>query len=206
MQRILPLLFTLLFCTSVRAQKDTAVTSTVSAVTVYLNGAQVSRTAKAAVAEGQNTLVFTGLTKDLDPASIQLKSGNDDFVVLSVSHRLNFNEPPAENPAADKIYAALEVLEKQKARLTVSYRITEEEDAILKLNRVVASPQTGLDAADLISAVNFHRERITAIKRRQLSITDSLAVIRDERLLLREQLSDLGLQRQTKATAEIVVV
>ena len=206
MQRLLPLLLILLACTSVRAQKETAITSTISAVTVYLNGAQVSRTAKEAVPEGRSTLVFTGLTKDMDPSSIQIKSAKDDFIVLSVSHRLNFNEPPVENPAADKIFAALEVLDKRKARLTVSYRITQEEDAILKLNRVVASPQTGLDADDLIAAVNFHRERITAIKLRQLSITDSLTLIQGESLLLKEQLAELGLQRQTKATAEIVVV
>jgi len=189
------LLLVFILCTRGRAQENEP-----------LDGAQVRRATRATVPKGRATLVFSGLTKDMDPGSIQIKSDKDDFMVLSVSHRLNFNEPPAENPEAEKIYDAMADLDRKKARLTVNYRITEEEDAILKLNRVVASPQTGLDAEDLIAAVNFHRQRISYIKRRQLGIRDSLAEISTEKQLLQEQLAELGLQRQGKATAEIVVV
>lgn len=204
------LAFITFLSTCVRAQNSDApekeISSTITTATVYLSGAQVSRTAKTTVPKGRNILVFGGLTKDMDPASIQINSANDAFTVLSVSHRLNFNELPDENPAADKIYDAMDALDRQKARLTVTFCITQEEEAILKLNRVVASPQTGLDAEDLIAAVNFHRERITFIKRRQAGIADSLTRIEEERRLLQEQLAETGLKRQTKATAEIVVV
>lgn len=204
------LAFLTLLCTSVRAQSteptEKPFSSEITTATVYLDGAQVSREAKVTVPNGRGLLVFTGLTKDMDPGSIQIKAGNNDLVVLSVSHRLNFNEPPADNPKSDKIYTAIEALDQQKARLTVNFRITEEEEAILKLNRVVASPQTGLDAEDLVAAVNFHRERISFIKRRQFAIRDSLTGIKDQRQLLQEQLSELGRGRQTKATAEVVVV
>lgn len=210
MNRLLPLLFIILLCTCVRAQQteptEKTFPSEITTATVYLDGAQVSREAEVTVPNGRGLLVFTGLTKDMDPGSIQIKAGNNELVVLSVSHRLNFNEPPADNPKSDKIYTAIEALDQQKARLTVNYRITEEEEAILKLNRVVASPQTGLDAEDLVAAVNFHRERISFIKRRQFAIRDSLTGIKDQRQLLQEQLSELGRGRQTKATAEVVVV
>jgi hypothetical protein len=214
MKQLLTLLFLAILCTcgpaQVQAQEvskdEKNVSSKITNATVFLDGAQVSRSAKTTIPTGRGILVFSGLTKDMDPASIQVKSDNDDFIVLSVSHRLNFNKLPDENPAADKIYRQMDALDARKALLTVNYRITQEEEAILKLNRVVASPQTGLDANDLIAAVNFHRERITSIKRTQLSISDSLATIKDDRKLLQAQLSDIGIKRQTKATAEIVVV
>jgi hypothetical protein len=214
MKQLLTLLFLAILCTcgpaQVQAQEvskdEKNVSSKITNATVFLDGAQVSRSAKTTIPTGRGILVFSGLTKDMDPASIQVKSDNDDFIVLSVSHRLNFNKLPDENPAADNIYRQMDALDARKALLTVNYRITQEEEAILKLNRVVASPQTGLDANDLIAAVNFHRERITSIKRTQLSISDSLATIKDDRKLLQAQLSDIGIKRQTKATAEIVVV
>lgn len=214
MSRFLTLLFTLSLCTSGPAQlfaqknsdNEKLIPSKITAATVYLDGAQVNRTTKATVPAGRATLVFPGLTKDMDPGSIQVKSERDDYIILSVSHRLNFNELPAENPEAEKIYAQMDALDAQKADLTVDFRILQEEESILKLNRVVASPQTGLNADDLIAAVNFHRERITTIKKQQLTISNGLAELKEQRQFLQEQLSEIGLSRQTKATAEVVIV
>ena len=208
MSRLLALLLFTLLCTCVRGQEttETTVPSKLVAATVYLDGAQVSRTARATVPAGRATLVFSGLTKTLDPQSIQVRSERDDFTVLSVSHRINYNEPPAENPVAEPLYARLEALEDREALLKVNYKITQEEEAILKQNRVVAGPQTGLNAEDLIAAVNFHRRRIAFIKRRQYGISDSLSTIKERRQEVQRQLTVLGLDQRREATAEVVVV
>ncbi len=218
MSRLLTLLLVLIYCTSVRASSapsdcveatayaEKAIPSTISTATVYLDGAQVNRTARTTIPAGRATLVFSGLTKDMDPASIQVKSERDDYIVLSVSHRLNFNKLPTENPEAEKIYAEMDDLDLQKQKLLVDFRVLSEEEEILKLNRVVASPQTGLDAESLIAAVNFHRERLTVIRKSQMEINNQLADLKEAKALLQEQLSEIGLSRQTKATAEIVVV
>jgi hypothetical protein len=206
MQRILPLLFILLVCTSVRAQKETAITSNITNATVFLEGAQVNRTGKSAIPAGRSTLVFTGLTADMDPQSIQVKAGNDALMVLSVSQRLNFNKRPKTDPAADKIYDQIEVLDDRKALLSTRFQIAREEEDILKANRLVAGQQNGLSADELRQTVAFHRERITAIRMRYLAITDSLELVLEAREDIQEQLSELGKKNESKATAEIVVV
>lgn len=210
MYRILTLLLLLSLGTSVRAQtsepSEKTISSKITTATVYLDGAQVNRTVKTTIPAGRTTLIFSGLTKDMDPASIQVKSERDDYMVLSVSHRLNFNELPAENPEADRIYEEMNALDARKEELLVEHRVLSEEEAILKLNRVVASPQSGLDAESLIAAVNFHRERLSVIRKTQLALSNQLADINEAKGLLQEKLSDIGLSRQTKATAEVVVV
>ncbi|MEM6770532.1 MAG: mucoidy inhibitor MuiA family protein, partial [Bacteroidota bacterium] len=210
MSRFLTLLFILLLCTCVRAQTakptEKTIPSTITTATVYLDGAQVNRTAKTTIPAGRATLIFSGLTKDMDPGSIQVKSERDDYIVLSVSHRLNFNELPTENPEAEKVYAEMDALEAEKDRLRVDFKIHSDEYDILKQNRVVYSPQTGLDAETLVSAMTFHRERITAIRKAQHDITVRFDEIERTKVQLQEKISEIGLSRQTKATAEIVVV
>jgi hypothetical protein len=206
MQRLLSLLFILLVCTSVRAQKETAITSVITNATVFLEGAQVNRSGKSAIPAGRSTLVFTGLTADMDPKSVQVKAGNEALIVLSVSQRLNFNKRPAKDPAADKLYDQIEVLDDRKALLSTRFHIAREEEDILKANRLVAGQQNGLSADELRQTVAFHRERITAIRMLYLSITDSLETVLEEREEIQEKLSELGKQNESKATAEIVVV
>ncbi|MBC6993593.1 mucoidy inhibitor MuiA family protein [Neolewinella lacunae] len=212
MLRSLPLLLVLLLGTCVRAQEaapplETKVSSTITDATVFLEGAQVGRRAKSKVPAGRATLVFTGLTPDLDPNSLQVSAPGNDFIILSVSHRLNFGAPPAEDPKTGEINAKIRALDRRKDRLDARFLLTKEEEAILALNREVASPQTGLDAEDLIRTVNFHRERLTALRMAQLGIADSLGLLKEERQDLQRQLAELGSKRTTpKATAEVVVV
>ncbi|MEM9525095.1 MAG: mucoidy inhibitor MuiA family protein [Bacteroidota bacterium] len=203
---LLTLLFISLFCTSGRAQKETPLTSKISSAIVFLDGAQVNRTVQAKVPAGRATLVFTGLTTDLNPNSIQVSAPDDDLIVLSVSHRLNFNEVPKEDPATEAVYDQMDALDARKARLNTQIKIGQEEEAILQQNRQVASQQTGLDAEDLIKAINFHRERITTIRMDRLDLVDSLSLLEEERETLQKQLAEIGKKREVKATAEVVVI
>ncbi|WP_273445058.1 DUF4139 domain-containing protein [Neolewinella agarilytica] len=196
----------ILWTSALAAQTEQFIASKITHATVFLEGAQVSRMAKVSAATGKNQLVFTGLTAEMDPKSIQIKADDEDLTVLSVSHRLKFNERPKENPEADNIYDQIDQLDEQKALLSTRYRILKEEEDILALNRVVASPQTGLDAQDLVEAVNFHRERITHIRLRQLAISRSLDSLKDQRALLQQQLAEAGKTEEVKTTAEVVVI
>ena len=195
----------ILWTSAIAAQNEQSISSKITHATVFLEGAQVSRTAKVSAPAGKNQLVFTGLTAEMDPKSIQIKVDDEDLIVLSVSHRLKFNERPKENPEADNIYDQIDQLDERKALLSTRYRILKEEEDILALNRVVASPQTGLDAQDLVEAVNFHRERITHIRLRQLAISGSLDSLKDKRALLQQQLAEAGKTEEVKTTAEVVV-
>ena len=52
----------------------------------------------------------------------------------------------------------------------------------------------------------YHRERIAAIKRTYLAISDSLRANQRRREELQEQIAELSLTEQLPATAEVVVL
>ncbi|MEM9024414.1 MAG: DUF4140 domain-containing protein, partial [Bacteroidota bacterium] len=60
-------------------------TSQIKEVTVFLNGAQVKRTASRTIPSGTHYLKFTGLSTQIDPNSIQV-NGRGSATILSVSH------------------------------------------------------------------------------------------------------------------------
>ena len=60
------------------------VNSSIESVTVFLQGAQITRTASASIPSGTTTLVFPGISPELEEKSIQVQ-GKGAFTILSVS-------------------------------------------------------------------------------------------------------------------------
>src|SRR5579862_1566136 len=78
-------------CMSCQAfsQKSIQASSKVTNVTVYLQGASVTRTASATLPAGAGEVVFTGLTTNINDKTVQI-SGKGDFTILSVVYSLNY--------------------------------------------------------------------------------------------------------------------
>ncbi len=207
MRYALPCLI-LLLCTCVRAQTvkpgETDLASTVDRVLVFLEGAQVQRKAEARVPSGRSTLVFTRLTGQLDPGSVQLHVNNPEVVVLSVRHRLYFQERERD-VKEENVYTRIEALEDRRRELETRVAIAREEEELLRANRDLAGAANGLSADDLERGVRFHRERITAIKLSYLALSDSLRANAASRQQLQEELAELGQAQAQPATSQVVV-
>ena len=73
---------------SLFADSNKEIDSKISAVNVFLNRAEINRTASTSVNSGMTDIVLSNLTQNIDPNSVQV-SGKGDVVIMSVSHRLN---------------------------------------------------------------------------------------------------------------------
>ena len=69
------------------AEKD--VSSKIKHVTVFLNGAQVTRNFSTKLSSGTQTVKLKDLSPYLNAKTIQLK-GNGDFTILSLQHKINY--------------------------------------------------------------------------------------------------------------------
>ena len=67
------------------------VESKISDVTVFLQGAYISRTADIQLLKGTSELIFKGLSTQLDARSIQVNAP-DNVKILSVSHKIYNHE------------------------------------------------------------------------------------------------------------------
>ena len=63
--------------------------STLNEVTVYLNGAQITRTAQIVVSNGTTEFVFNNLSPNIQENSIQI-SGLNNATILSINYGINY--------------------------------------------------------------------------------------------------------------------
>ena len=96
------------------------VSTNIKAVTVFLNGAQVTRSARASLDAGTQQIKFAGLTAQLDPGSVQVQ-GEGDFTILSVTSEMNYPEPTLKD------LPITEIVRLQTERLKISDKLSLEE-------------------------------------------------------------------------------
>ena len=85
---------------------DQKIASKVQKVIVFLNGAQVTRTAMVNVNAGTSTLVFENISPGIDVQSIQVHA-NGEFTILSVKHELDFLNEQAKQKRVEDLKAQL---------------------------------------------------------------------------------------------------
>lgn len=185
------------------AEGEKPVTSKVTAAKVFLNGAQVSRTAGATVPAGASTLVFTGLTQSLDPMSIQV-SGKGGYAILSVNHRVNYLTESANKKEIEELQARIKQLEHDWNIENGLQQVWVNEEQLLLKNSQVGGQQNGLTATQLQAVNDYVRERMKAMKAGWLAQEEKKQAIGKEADKLRAQLAQLQAQAP-RPTSEIVV-
>jgi len=198
---LLTLLFVPLLLTAAEGEKP--IGSKVSAAKVFLNGAQVSRTAGATIPAGTSTVVFTGLTASLDPMSIQV-SGKGGFAILSVNHRINHLTESPKKAEITELQARIKQLEHDWNIENGLQQVWVNEEQLLLKNSQVGGQQSGLTAAQLQAVNDYVRERMKAMKAGWLAQEEKKQAIGQEADKLRAQLAQLQAQAP-RPTSEIVV-
>ncbi len=183
--------------------KETKVKSAIKQVTVFRVGAQVTRTATASIDVGNNLLIFTGISPQLDKNSIQVK-GEGNFTILSVNHQLNYFEAPSKSQRILDLEKESKRLKEKDKEVKALLSVLQEEESLLLTNKSIGGSQTGVRIEDLKATAAFYRTRLKAIKLESLSIQQAAISDRDSMARIAAQLKELNAE-QGVYTSEIVV-
>ncbi len=186
-----------------KADESQRIASKVQKVVLFLNGAQVTRTAMVNVNAGTSELVFGEISPGIDVQSIQVHAGGE-FTILSVKHELDFINEQAKQKRIEDLRAQQKVI-KDKIELQNSLlSIYKEEEKMLAKNQVVSGENTGLDLAKLKVALDFQTERLTALKEKQQAVNNQVAALTLELQKYDRQIADI-IRGSTTATSNILV-
>lgn len=150
------------------ATTEKPVKSSINKVTVFTQGAQVFRTAPVTLSPGITQLVFSGVSPQINVASIQA-GGKGSFVVTDVKHEVKYPEPPSttagELPA--HIRKEIKLLEDSLTELGFQRdEITEKLGALLIQKDMITKNKLahGEGKADslevLIKAMDFFQKKL----------------------------------------------
>lgn len=198
------LFFCCMISLSVWAQKEPmtkVVESKIETVTVYENGAQVTRTAKTSLIAGKTALVLRGVSPQLDRQSLQ---ANGDFTILSVVLQTSFLSDPKKAEERSRLEAQKESLDEKITLNKALITVCQHEEAMLTKNQEINGRTTVLKVTDLKESIDFHRNRLTELATKQLELNKSIRQLEQEIKKLNAQLTLLSPTQET-TTSEIIV-
>ncbi|WP_311952602.1 mucoidy inhibitor MuiA family protein [Mucilaginibacter terrae] len=175
----------------------------VQKVTVFLNGAQVTRTASVNLAAGTSTLTFEGISPDIDVQSIQVRSAGD-FTILSVKHELDFLNQQTQLKRVEELLAQQVLIRQKIETQNNTLAIYKEEENMLIKNQVVSGQNTSLDVVKLKQALDFQTARLTEIRKKAQGVNASIAQLEAEIQKYNKQIAEAS-KGNIKATSNILV-
>lgn len=182
--------------------KKQTLESNITKVTVFIEGSQVERHARANLTTGKHELIFHTISPNIEKQSIQVKA-EGNLTVLAVTHQQNFLKEQEQQVEIkvleDKKELILSTMAKEKNLLLV-YK--QEEGMMIKNQQVGGN--NGFKAADLKEAADLQRNRLIEIYQKQMEIEKRIKKIEIELKKIILQLAELN-KRSDQSTGEIVV-
>ncbi len=202
MRQIITLL-AIIICCQLPAQTKKNLDSKIDKVTVFLEGAQVQRSAKTSLAAGKFELVFTNISPSIDKQSIQVKA-DGSITVLSVIHQQNFLKEQQKQEEIKEIEVQKETQTEKIALQKNILNVFKQEETMLIKNQQIGSANNGLKAVDLKEAADFQRTRLTEVYQKQMETDRAIKKMEIELSKMNKQLAELN-QKADISTSEIHV-
>lgn len=156
-----------------QAEEQKEVNSKVKAVTVFTNGAQVTRSGNFQLPIGVTELVFEGVSPSINAASLQAK-GKGEFIILDVRHNIKYPEPVTNtNELPEDIRKKIKVVE--DSLTDVNFDVQEINERIRSL-----AMEKGMITNNPLMKGGGR--------------SDSIELVKDAMVLFRDRLQDINIQ------------
>lgn len=176
----------------------------VKAVTLYLDGAEVSQMKTVSLNAGVTSLVFTNLSSKLIPKSIQVNAG-EGVSVLSVSEKLNFLNTGVDSPKVKQLRDSLKDQQYKTLLLVSDKDAYEKEKELLAKNNSIGGDDKGVSIAELKLAADFYRARIKEINLEILKLDTRIAEFQATTNRLQRELME-NAPGEGKPSGEIILL
>jgi hypothetical protein len=181
------------------------IVSKVQKVTLFLNGAQVTRTSAVNITPGTSTLVFEDISPNIDVQSIQVR-GAGDFTILSVKHEMNYLNLQQKQKQVEALQLQQKQLRDKLSLLSSLLIINQEEYNMLVKNQTITGQNASLDVLKLKQALDFQTTRLTENKKKEQAINNDITAVNVELQRYDRQIADVRKNKGVSdATSNILV-
>jgi len=183
--------------------KEVELKSTIKDVTVFLQGAQISRTGKVTILTGKSSLVIKGLSPHVDEKSIQVK-GIGNFTILSVNHRLNYLSEINRSAKVDSLFALINKIDDKVAVKKARLEVLKVKLSLLNANKSLGGQNSGVSLTQLKQAIDLYDKELMNIKTEELKVNSDIGDLKASRDKLALQVNEVRNGKELP-TSEIIV-
>lgn len=185
------------------SQSEKVLDSEIKRVTVYQQGAFVTRQVKCILPAGKSNLLFNSLSDKIDPKNIQVKIDNDNVIIVSVTHAYDYMNSNKIDNEIEALYAEkLNLIDSLKIINNLKNVFIQEKDMILS-NKSIGG-NGGVNINELQNAATFFRTRLTEIETQSHELDRNLFLIKEKLVKVSNQL--LELNRQVNVPTSVITI
>ena len=204
MKTITVLLLCLAFCHLFAQQiEEKEIATDVSEVTVFIEGAQVTRQKTIALSAGTTVLKFNNLSPFINAKTIQVKASGE-LTVLSVNHQQNFIDELEKPEKVKSIESEIDGIDTRLELEQTHLSILNEELTFLKDNRVIGGKNNELGITNFKEAAEFYSSQISSLMLKKIERNKTIAKLNEQRNNLVKQFNTLS-STKNFAMGEILV-
>ncbi len=182
--------------------RETELKTTITAATVFLEGAQITRLGQVNLQDGHSEVVLESLSPYIAEKSIQVKA-EGEFTILSVNHELNHLNELDKNDEVQNLENEIKALEKNLSINEVRLEVLHEKESLLAVNKKLDKDQGG-SLSQLREAIDFYDEQLSEIKTEALEVEENNMTILEKKAKLEQQIRSIE-QRKDLPFGEIRV-
>ena len=191
------------FAANAQVNREVKVNTTVSDVTVFLKGAQVTRKTRVSFPAGNSTVRFENLSPYIDAKSIQVKV-DGEVMVLSVNHSLNYNDTVKLNEEVTGLIKQMDDLDEKIRTEQVNAAIVEEKIIFLQSNKAISGSDRGIEYNNLKLTAEYYAQQITDWLRSKAEINQKIKLLNEEKTAIQRRIATAG-KINPEPTGEIVL-
>ncbi|WP_341226301.1 mucoidy inhibitor MuiA family protein [uncultured Arcticibacterium sp.] len=184
--------------------QEVKVNTKISKVNLYFSGAQISREAEIDLNGGENTLVFKGISPEIDKSSIKV-STDLNINIASLSHQMSLQSDSTVIQATKKVNDANKKINEQFEILKVDLTLLKREEELLLANQTVGGTYSGMKPEDLKVTADYFRERMKLILTQRFELSQKLDSLQGEVRKNNITINTLS-QKKENQLAEIILV
>ncbi len=172
------------FAQEVREQK---VKTEVNEVTVFLDGAQITRKQSVNIQKGETILKFINLSPFIDARSVQVKTLGE-ATVLSVNHQQNFLDKLEKPQEIISLETKLKEIENKIKLVKANLSIVNEELTFLRENRIVGGRNQEVSVNTLRDAATFYGDKLSSLILKEIELDNTLTDLNKEKQEITNQI------------------
>ncbi|PKV51204.1 uncharacterized protein (TIGR02231 family) [Aquimarina sp. MAR_2010_214] len=153
------------------AEKKTE--TTIEEVIVYLEGAQIKRTASVNLTPGANEITLPNLSPNIDENSIQV-SGLKNTSILAINFVINYLDKKKDSEELASLRKQLKSILQQKNNFNNSISGFQQEQKLLNNNQRIGSDTSPISLEKVKEISTYYRERSTAIENEIYTLTQKV--------------------------------
>jgi len=183
-------LISIIFCVATVSsftQNQVSANSNITDVTVFIEGAQVTRTGNISLKAGENLITFSNLAGDINPTSINIE-GNENYLIKSVNHSRETSETGSGSFRIEEIKSQIDELDFTISTRKSLERVYMEEKSLLLSNKVIKGENETLLAEDLKEMSTFFRSHLEELEYKLLELKLDIKKLSAEKEELQQEL------------------